>query len=113
MPWCAQVHCSPATVSRGGVIYINTEDVGWKPVVDSWIEKLEAAEYRPLLTTLFTRYVDVTLDYCRRNFKTVVPLPAVNQVCGDLQGGGGRSQAGAGVKDGGGPDCCRRALKHR
>lgn len=42
-------HCSPATVSRGGVIYVNAEDVGWKPVVDSWIEKLEAAEYRPLL----------------------------------------------------------------
>ncbi len=51
------IHCSPATVSRGGVIYVNAEDVGWKPVVDSWIEKLEAAEYRPLLTTLFSRYV--------------------------------------------------------
>jgi hypothetical protein len=34
-------HCSPATVSRGGVIFVNAEDVGWKPVVDSWIEKLE------------------------------------------------------------------------
>jgi hypothetical protein len=34
-------HCSPATVSRGGVIFVNAEDVGWKPAVDSWIEKLE------------------------------------------------------------------------
>ena len=25
-------HCSPATVSRGGVIFVNAEDVGWKPV---------------------------------------------------------------------------------
>ena len=25
--------CSPATVSRGGVIYVNAEDVGWKPVL--------------------------------------------------------------------------------
>ena len=25
-------HCSPATVSRGGVIYVNDKDVGWKPV---------------------------------------------------------------------------------
>ena len=28
-------HCSPATVSRGGVIYVNAEDVGWKPVSNS------------------------------------------------------------------------------
>lgn len=40
----------------------------------------QASEYRPLLTTLFSRYVDPCLEYCRRNFKTVVPLPAVNQV---------------------------------
>ena len=46
-------HCSPATVSRGGVIFVNAEDVGWKPAVDSWLERLEAAEYRPLLTALF------------------------------------------------------------
>ncbi len=25
-------HCSPATVSRGGVIFINADDIGWKPV---------------------------------------------------------------------------------
>ena len=25
-------HCSPATVSRGGVVFINAEDIGWKPV---------------------------------------------------------------------------------
>lgn len=72
------VHCSPATVSRGGVIFVNADDIGWKPVIDSWIEKLEASDYRPLLTTLFTRYVDVALDYCRRNFKYVVQLPAVS-----------------------------------
>lgn len=41
---------------------------------------LQAEEYRPLLTTLFSRYVDACLEHCRRNFKTVVPLPAVNQV---------------------------------
>ena len=28
-------HCSPATVSRGGVIYVNADDVGWKPVSDN------------------------------------------------------------------------------
>lgn len=58
---------------------------------------MQAAEYRALLTPLFARYVDPTLDYCRRNFKTVVPLPAVNQV-----GGGGARGWGAWL----GAMCC-------
>ena len=28
----SMAHCSPATVSRGGVIFINADDVGWRPV---------------------------------------------------------------------------------
>jgi dynein heavy chain, axonemal len=28
---------TPATVSRGGVLFINESDIGWKPVWDSWI----------------------------------------------------------------------------
>lgn len=45
-------HCSPATVSRGGVIFVNAEDVGWKPMVDSWIEKLEVGLGCCLITML-------------------------------------------------------------
>ena len=48
--------------------------------VDSWIEKLDVADLRPLLSALFGRYVDPTLEYCRRNFKYVVPVPAISQV---------------------------------
>ena len=48
--------------------------------VDSWIEKLEVVDLRPLLSALFGRYVDPTLEYCRRNFKSVVPMPAISQV---------------------------------
>jgi len=32
-------NATPATVSRGGVLYINDTDVGWKPYFDSWIAK--------------------------------------------------------------------------
>ena len=48
------VHCSPATVSRGGVVYVNAADIGWAPIVESWVHSLEASEYRPTLTKLFS-----------------------------------------------------------
>ncbi|KAK3254170.1 Dynein beta chain, flagellar outer arm [Cymbomonas tetramitiformis] len=83
------VHCSPATVSRGGVIFVNAEDIGWAPVVDSWINSLEDKQYVPLLIELFGRYMDKSLEHVRRNFKTVCPLPLVNQaqsVCKILEG---------------------------
>ena len=47
--------------------------------MNSWIAKLEVAELRPMLGTLFDRYVETTIEHCRRNFKTVVPLPAISQ----------------------------------
>ena len=34
-------HCSPATVSRGGVIFVNADDIGWKPVRFSPILHIE------------------------------------------------------------------------
>ena len=49
-------------------------------VVESWIQSLECFEHRSILTSLFAKYIETTADYCRRNFKTVVPLPLVNQV---------------------------------
>ena len=57
--------------------------------MDSWIQKVEASEYRPLLASLFDRYVDVTLDWVRRNCKQLVSLPAISQaqtLCNILEG---------------------------
>jgi len=33
-------NATPATVSRGGVLFINDTDVGWRPYIDSWMDKL-------------------------------------------------------------------------
>ena len=83
------LHCSPATVSRGGVIYLNQDDIGWQPMVESWIQSREAKEYRPLLVELFDRYMEKSLEHCRRNFRTIVPLVPMNiagTVCKDPRG---------------------------
>ena len=32
-------NATPATVSRGGVLFVNEQDVGWKPYMDAWIER--------------------------------------------------------------------------
>jgi dynein heavy chain len=32
-------NASPATVSRGGVLYINEIDIGWNPFVNSWLDR--------------------------------------------------------------------------
>jgi len=34
-------NATPATVSRGGVLFINDSDVGWKPYFESWLSKFK------------------------------------------------------------------------
>ncbi|ORY39399.1 hypothetical protein BCR33DRAFT_720231 [Rhizoclosmatium globosum] len=34
-------YATPATVSRAGILYLNTTDLGWNPYVQSWLDKRE------------------------------------------------------------------------
>ena len=51
-------HASPATVSRGGVVFINETDVGWKPFVDSWRETLSEQIAQSQFYLLFSYYFE-------------------------------------------------------
>ncbi|KAJ3158178.1 hypothetical protein HDU86_003133 [Geranomyces michiganensis] len=82
-------YATPATVSRAGILYLNTTDLGWNPFVQSWLDKREDASEKSNLSVLFDRYVNVCLDACRSGrFKqaNVEEFSMVVTLCNILEG---------------------------
>ena len=79
-------NATPATVSRAGILYINETDIGWRPFVDSWVQKRDEAGTDPsgmekaALPGLFDKYIDATADSVRRGFKECTPIYLLNKV---------------------------------
>jgi dynein heavy chain len=48
---------SPATVSRAGMIYMDIDELGWKPFVEMWIASKPNEQLRELLEELIKKYV--------------------------------------------------------
>ncbi|KAJ3312837.1 hypothetical protein HDV04_002647 [Boothiomyces sp. JEL0838] len=82
-------YATPATVSRAGILYLNTTDLGWNPYVQSWLEKREDAAEKTNLSVLFDRYVNPCLDILRSGkFKMafVEEFSMVMALCNILEG---------------------------
>jgi dynein heavy chain len=45
---------TPATVSRGGVLFVNDTDIGWKPFFDTWINYYKGEKKDDIAATTFT-----------------------------------------------------------
>jgi dynein heavy chain len=79
-------NATPATVSRAGILYINETDIGWKPFVESWLQKRDQANVdasgveKTALPALFEKYIDATNDSVRRGFKECTPMYLLNKV---------------------------------
>ena len=72
-------NASPATVSRAGILYINESDVGWRPMVDSWLALREEKAEADIIGQLMTTYIE-TLFGGMRKMKPVVPVRVITMV---------------------------------
>lgn len=66
-------HASPATVSRGGVLFINETDIGWKPYMESWREKMDQLP-QSAYYLLFLNYFEQTIEEIRKKFDFSCPI---------------------------------------
>ncbi|KAG7190743.1 hypothetical protein KM043_006815 [Ampulex compressa] len=72
---------SPATVSRAGMVYNDYKDLGWRPYVNSWLQKFQGRpDFVQEMTQLFDYHVDVTLEFKRQKCEEPVPVPELNAV---------------------------------
>jgi dynein heavy chain len=73
-------NATPATVSRAGILYINETDVGWKPMVESWVNLREDPVEKAGLLPLFDKYIEGLEEMTRRGYKEVTPCRIINKV---------------------------------
>ncbi|XP_075576162.1 dynein axonemal heavy chain 17 isoform X2 [Pelecanus crispus] len=71
---------TPATVSRAGILYINPTDLGWNPVVTSWIEARTVQSEKANLMILFDKYLPVCLEKLKSGFKKITPVPEITVI---------------------------------
>ena len=74
-------NATPATVSRGGVLFVNEFDIGWKPYWESWIQKFKNQKSDPQ-DLAYTTFVLNLGQYCDDNFiEEVRKRPAITPMC--------------------------------
>uniref|UniRef100_A0A0G4GMS7 Dynein-1, subspecies f n=1 Tax=Chromera velia CCMP2878 TaxID=1169474 RepID=A0A0G4GMS7_9ALVE len=67
-------NASPATVSRGGVLFINETDIGWKPYVESWRETLPDQLAQSQFYIFFAHYFEQSIEYLRKSLQFSAPM---------------------------------------
>lgn len=69
---------TPATVSRAGILYVSSNDIGYSPVFVSWVEQRESASERNQLLLLFDKYIPRCLELLKSGrVRTITPLVEV------------------------------------
>ncbi|XP_023571555.1 dynein heavy chain 12, axonemal isoform X4 [Octodon degus] len=75
---------SPATVSRCGMIYLEPSQLGWEPLVSSWLNSLKEPlcepEHQTLLSGLFDWLITPALRFRKKHCKELFPTSNSNVV---------------------------------
>ncbi|KAI8621842.1 dynein heavy chain and region D6 of dynein motor-domain-containing protein [Chytriomyces sp. MP71] len=73
---------SPATVSRCGMVYLEPERMGWRPLVKSWTESLEfmASDNIHMILQLFDLLVPPSLQFIKKDCKELSPTSEIGLV---------------------------------
>jgi hypothetical protein len=72
---------SPATVSRAGMIYLNVEDLGWRPFITSWLAVKTPGPLVEHLAKMVDKWMDATLEHKRLHCRWVAWGHTVIDLC--------------------------------
>ena len=70
---------SPATVSRAGFVFYDINEMGWRPYVSSWLDKINDKDMVTRLNKLFEKFVDPTSEFIRKECKELVTCTVANK----------------------------------
>jgi len=83
-------NASPATVSRAGIIYVSSNDLGWQPLIAKYCNDRPNPAERDMLRPIFQKYLTPSVVFNREGgVKQVLPVEDMNLVstcCTNLSG---------------------------